>query len=564
MLHRRPAALRRRGRAAGRSSTSATAWACKLAQQAGSRSASSPAGAARRSRFRARELGIDALIHGALGQGRRLRRVPRRAGHRARAGRLPRRRPPRPPGAAALRPLLRPGRRRRRGPGAGRTGCCAGPAARARCARCASSCSGARGVGRSSSRRSWRSRETCPRRSAPSGGEPRLRRRRRRLRAALLPVARPRPGRPVRRARAWRWPWRRPRTRRLGLAPRPAATAAAPSSIWRFAFPELPEAERRAHRPRLLPPPRHEPGECLHLLRQRPPEESCAIVEVEGWENVERRAAAGRPVLILTGHCGNWELLAPPSTAAASAWRWWPARSTSRASRSCWSACAHRFGTTHHRARHPGRRAPAPRRLRSGGALGMLIDQDTKVDGVWVPFFGRPAFTPVGAAEIALRQNARGDPRLHRAPARRRPPRHASPPPSSCRDDPREATALMTAADRGADPPRPGAVGLAAPALAAPAGASPSRGVKRPVLDSPAVRPGPAVLAVPAVLAILVLSACRPQSGSSPGSLGAARSLADEAGRRGHARGVAQGGAAADLLPRLRGGAGHAPRAAEK
>ena len=34
----------------------------------------------------------------------------------------------------------------------------------------------------------------------------------------------------------------------------------------------------------------------------------------------------------------------------------------------------------------------------------MLIDQDTKVDGVWVPFFGRPAFTPVGAAEIALEE----------------------------------------------------------------------------------------------------------------------------------------------------------------
>jgi KDO2-lipid IV(A) lauroyltransferase len=36
----------------------------------------------------------------------------------------------------------------------------------------------------------------------------------------------------------------------------------------------------------------------------------------------------------------------------------------------------------------------------------MLIDQDTKVDGVWVPFFGRPAFTPVAAARLALKQKA--------------------------------------------------------------------------------------------------------------------------------------------------------------
>jgi len=34
------------------------------------------------------------------------------------------------------------------------------------------------------------------------------------------------------------------------------------------------------------------------------------------------------------------------------------------------------------------------------------LDQDTQVEGVWVPFFGRPAFTPVGAAKIALKQKA--------------------------------------------------------------------------------------------------------------------------------------------------------------
>ncbi len=82
--------------------------------------------------------------------------------------------------------------------------------------------------------------------------------------------------------------------------------------------------------------------------------------------------------------------------------------------------------------------------LRGGGALAMLIDQDTKVDGVWVPFLGRPAFTPVGAAEIALRQKANVIPSF----IERRPdgshlirflPALDLPP------DPREATALMTA-----------------------------------------------------------------------------------------------------------------------
>ena len=35
--------------------------------------------------------------------------------------------------------------------------------------------------------------------------------------------------------------------------------------------------------------------------------------------------------------------------------------------------------------------------------LGILIDQDTSVQGVFVPFFGPPAYTPRAAADLALR-----------------------------------------------------------------------------------------------------------------------------------------------------------------
>ena len=44
--------------------------------------------------------------------------------------------------------------------------------------------------------------------------------------------------------------------------------------------------------------------------------------------------------------------------------------------------------------------------LRGGRALGLLIDQDTSVQGVFVPFFGRPAWTPRAAADLALRFGA--------------------------------------------------------------------------------------------------------------------------------------------------------------
>ena len=82
--------------------------------------------------------------------------------------------------------------------------------------------------------------------------------------------------------------------------------------------------------------------------------------------------------------------------------------------------------------------------LRRGGALGLLIDQDTKVEGVWVPFFGRPAFTPVGAAKIALKQRAAVVPVfIERLPDGRHLARYH--PPLDLPNDPREATALMTA-----------------------------------------------------------------------------------------------------------------------
>jgi len=44
--------------------------------------------------------------------------------------------------------------------------------------------------------------------------------------------------------------------------------------------------------------------------------------------------------------------------------------------------------------------------LRQNNSLGMLIDQDTSVKGVFVDFYGKPAYTPIGAAMLALDSDA--------------------------------------------------------------------------------------------------------------------------------------------------------------
>jgi KDO2-lipid IV(A) lauroyltransferase len=169
------------------------------------------------------------------------------------------------------------------------------------------------------------------------------------------------------------------------------------------AFPELPEGERlRLARASF----RHlgvTTGEILWLFRR-----DCRAVNrhvrIEGMETVRSVRDSGRPIVYVTGHCGNWELMAAACncnglgiTVVVRGLDEEPLQRLVDSFRS-------RFGT--HAVERGGARAAREllRGLRDG-ALGMLIDQDTKVDGVWVPFFGRPAHTPVGAAKLALRRN---------------------------------------------------------------------------------------------------------------------------------------------------------------
>ena len=185
-------------------------------------------------------------------------------------------------------------------------------------------------------------------------------------------------------------------------------------------------------------------AEALHLMRG-----DCAAIEryvgVEGWENVEAVRAAGRPVLILTGHCGNWELLAATINCRGLGMAVIARRANDPRLGSPLLRLRERFGTRTINRSEPGASRKLLIALRDGGALGMLIDQDTPVKGVWVPFFGRPAYTPVGAAEIALKRDAGVVPSFI---ARQADGRHRAvfQPALDLPPDPTEATALMTAA----------------------------------------------------------------------------------------------------------------------
>lgn len=185
-----------------------------------------------------------------------------------------------------------------------------------------------------------------------------------------------------------------------------------------IAFPERSEEERAriakdsfAHLGRSL-------AESVLVDRVRIEE----LVELDGASEAAARSALaqGRGVVVATGHLGNWELFArrsaslglPIGTVAREAQ---DPRLTALLTRG-------REGLRLFWRNSPMAAREIVRFLKQGGAVGILIDQDTKVAGHFVPFFGREAFTPRAAGDLAARLDCpmifacchRVAPRLHR------------------------------------------------------------------------------------------------------------------------------------------------------
>ncbi len=173
-----------------------------------------------------------------------------------------------------------------------------------------------------------------------------------------------------------------------------------------IAYPEKTEAERRAIAKACFRHLGRAAGEmlCVRQLDARRAE----LVEwpAEDRARMDAALARGKGVVFVTGHFGNWEVLARHVALEG-----YPAavigKETSDART---TALVERF-------RHQGKlrviwRGAAGaakdmlRTLRGNAILGLLIDQDTKVQSVWVPFFGRLAKTPRAAADLALRTGA--------------------------------------------------------------------------------------------------------------------------------------------------------------
>lgn len=121
---------------------------------------------------------------------------------------------------------------------------------------------------------------------------------------------------------------------------------------------------------------------------------------------LEDTLAQGKGVVFVTAHCGNWELMAralaelgyPINTIGKKSYdprftRMMELFRKEAGVRTIWRGQA-------------GVMKDMRDVLRRGEIMGLLIDQDTRVPGVFVPFFGKQAFTSTAPAYLARRAQA--------------------------------------------------------------------------------------------------------------------------------------------------------------
>ena len=125
---------------------------------------------------------------------------------------------------------------------------------------------------------------------------------------------------------------------------------------------------------------------------------------LEGIENAEKAIGKGKGVIYFTGHIGAFELMI--STMGLVGLPFKVIGTALKDERL--NEILVEFRAAH--GAEPIERGKETfkliKTLKSGGTVGMLIDQDTKVKSRFVNFFGMPASTPVGAALMAMKTGA--------------------------------------------------------------------------------------------------------------------------------------------------------------
>lgn len=171
-----------------------------------------------------------------------------------------------------------------------------------------------------------------------------------------------------------------------------------------LAFPELSETERRRIACR-----------CFRNLGRSAAEVCCLrrldvasyVEPAEGTRaRIDHALSQGKGLIWVTAHLGNWELLAAGLSAHGYDVRPVATQSYDPRFTDMIDRWRRRQGVRTLWRGRQGLAEGVSEALSSGAILGLLIDQDTRTRGAFVPFFGKTAWTPTGAAELSRQSGA--------------------------------------------------------------------------------------------------------------------------------------------------------------
>src|SRR6056297_1462581 len=127
-----------------------------------------------------------------------------------------------------------------------------------------------------------------------------------------------------------------------------------------------------------------------------------AIREIHGGQQLEAASRSGRGVLLIAGHHGNWEINALRAGLGGRFSGLYKAPRDPRVDQAL-TVSRSRFGASLIAAGSPAMRQML-KALRAGGTVGLLMDQQPRQgQGVFAPFFGRPALTMTLVQRLARR-----------------------------------------------------------------------------------------------------------------------------------------------------------------
>jgi KDO2-lipid IV(A) lauroyltransferase len=138
-------------------------------------------------------------------------------------------------------------------------------------------------------------------------------------------------------------------------------------------------------------------------LRNATPAQFDAIVNHDSLEPIKEALAFKKGLIVITGHIGCFEMLLP--FMARKGFKSFAIGRRSYDDRIDALIRAGRTGSGYeyfHRSENP---RLILRNLQEGKVFGVLIDQDTNVEGVFAPFLGKPAYTPSAPIRMAMRFN---------------------------------------------------------------------------------------------------------------------------------------------------------------